>query len=348
MLKKGLFAIFIGFLGLAYKANQPPPPKLPGSPGGPAITAPRIKLSDGRYLAYKEHGVPKDEANYKIVFVHGFDNCRHHAYVATKLSPEVFESLGVYIVSYDRPGYGESDPNPKRTIKSMAFDIEELADQLGLGSKFYVIGYSMGGHTIWSCLNYIPHRLAGATLLAPVVNYWWAGFPSNVSRHAYKQQFVQDQLTLGVAHYFPWLTYWWNTQKWFPSSSVANRTPGIISPSDAEILSKMPYNKDFMAIQAQVRQQGEYGSIHQDLKIGFGKWEFDPMEIKNPFPNNNGSVHLWQGDDDRLVPLSLQRYIAQRLPWIQYHELNNSGHVFLFKEGLMDTIVKTLLLGNSS
>lgn len=71
---------------------------------------------------------------------------------------ELAEDLRVYIVSFDRPGYGESDPNPKRTVKSMALDIEELADQLGLGSKFYIIGFSMGGQVVWSCLKYIPHR----------------------------------------------------------------------------------------------------------------------------------------------------------------------------------------------
>lgn len=68
------------------------------------------------------------------------------------------EELGLYIVSFDRPGYGESDPDPKRTLRSLALDIEELADQLGLGPKFYMLGYSMGGHSVWSCLKYIPHR----------------------------------------------------------------------------------------------------------------------------------------------------------------------------------------------
>jgi pimeloyl-ACP methyl ester carboxylesterase len=61
-------------------------------------------------------------------------------------------------VSYDRPGYGESDPNPKQTVKSLILDIEELADQLGLGSKFYVIGNSIGAQLVWGCLKYIPHR----------------------------------------------------------------------------------------------------------------------------------------------------------------------------------------------
>lgn len=73
-------------------------------------------------------------------------------------SQEHVQELGVYVVSFDRPGYGESDSDRSRTLKSLALDIEELADQLGLGSKFYVIGYSMGGQVIWSCLKYIPNR----------------------------------------------------------------------------------------------------------------------------------------------------------------------------------------------
>jgi len=342
LLKKTVVLLFVGFLAWAYKAIQPPPPKICGSPDGPPVTAPRIKLSDGRHLAYKEHGMPKEMAIYKIVYVHGFDACRHDAVVAETLSPEIVEELGIYIVSIDRPGYGESDPNPKKTVKSMALDVEELADQLGLGSKFYVIGFSMGGQVIWSCLKYIPHRLAGAGLIAPVVNYWWPGFPANLSTEAYYQQFRQDQWTLRVAHYTPWLTYWWNTQKWFPASSVAAKSPDILSPQDKEILTKQSDRKSHVD---QVRQQGEYESLHRDMIVGFGSWEFSPMDLENPFPNNEGSVHLWHGDDDWIVPVKLQRYITQRLPWIHYHELPGVGHLFPHMDGTCNTMIKAMLLG---
>lgn len=80
---------FIGTLAWAYQATRPPPSKLCGSPGAPPITAPRIKLKDGRYLAYKEHGVPRDKAKYKIVFVHGFGGCRHDVPIAATLSPVI-------------------------------------------------------------------------------------------------------------------------------------------------------------------------------------------------------------------------------------------------------------------
>jgi len=56
---------------------------------------------------------------------------------------ELVEELGIYLLAFDRAGYGESDPNPRRDVKSEALDIEELADQLELGQKFYVLGTSM-------------------------------------------------------------------------------------------------------------------------------------------------------------------------------------------------------------
>ncbi|XP_022767098.1 uncharacterized protein LOC111311726 isoform X2 [Durio zibethinus] len=343
MFRTILAVLFVGILACIYQVIQPPPPKICGSPNGPPVTAPRIRLKDGRCLAYKEYGVPRDVATYKIIYVHAFKSGRLNAVVATTLSPEVFEELGVYIVSFDRPGYGESDPNPKRTVKSMAMDIEEFADQLGLGSKFYVIGYSMGGQVIWSCLKYIPNRLAGATLLAPSVNYWWPHFPANVSNEAFSQKSPQDQWVFRVAHYVPWLVYWWNTQKLFPASSVLAGNSDILSSHDKEIMSQISARKNFAS--QQVTQQGEFESLHRDLIVGQGAWEFDPLELENPFPNNEGFVHLWHGDQDRIVPITMNRYIAQQLPWLHYHQVSGAGHLFPLADGMSHAIIKALLFG---
>ncbi|XAR53499.1 2,6-dioxo-6-phenylhexa-3-enoate hydrolase [Bertholletia excelsa] len=340
MFKTFIVVLLIGLLAWAFQTTRPPPPSLCGSPNGPPITAPRIKLKDGRYLAYQEHGVSKDLAKYEVIFFHGFGSGRHDGSI---LTPEIAEELGIHLVTFDRPGYGESDPDPKRTMKSLSLDIEELADQLGLGSKFYVIGYSMGGQSVWACLKYISHRLAGATLIAPVVNYWWPGFPANLSKEAYYQQFPQDQWALRVAHYTPWLTYWWNTQKLFPASSVI-AGKAKFSHQDVQLLNKM-LAVHGMKERPNVKQQGEFESIHRDMMIGFGTWEFDPMELDAPFLDNKGSVHLWQGDDDGLVPVTLQRYIAGKLPWIHYHEVADGGHLFPYADGMREAIFKTLLLG---
>ncbi|XP_044462528.1 uncharacterized protein LOC123193559 [Mangifera indica] len=338
MIRGILVVLLIGTLAWAYQTTIPPPPRICGSPSGPAITGPRLKLKDGRHLAYKEYGLPKHLAKHKIIFFHGFSSCRHDVVIAENLSKETVDELGIYIVSFNRAGYGESDPNTKRTIKSLAMDTEEFADQLGLGTKFYVVGHSMGGQTAWSCLKYIPHRLAGAALIAPVINYWWSGFPRNLSAEAYYLQLPQD-----FAHYAPWLIYWWNTQKLFPASAVVARNPQIFSTQDKQLISKLSGKQTY---KSQVLQQGAFESNHRDMIIGFGNWEFSPMDLQNPFPEGHGSVHLWHGDDDRLVPVILQRYIAKRLPWIHYHELPGAGHLFPFLDGMSESILKALLLTN--
>lgn len=69
------------------------------------------------------------------------------------------------------------------------------------------------------------------------------------------------------------------------------------------------------------------------------------MDIENPFPNSEASVHLWQGAEDLLVPVKLQRYIAQRLTWIHYLELAGSGHLFGYIDGLLEHIIKVMLFG---
>lgn len=224
-------------LSLALQAIlRPPPPKLCGSPGGPPLTSPRIKLRDGRYLAYREDGVQKDKARYKIITVHAFDSTKDFPLPVSK---ELVEELGIYLLAYDRAGYGESDPNPKRHVKSEALDIEELADQLGLGQKFYVLGASMGGYSVWGCLQYIPHRLAGAAMVVPIINYWWPSFPAELSRQAFKRLVVPEQRTLWIAHNIPSLLYLWMTQRWFPSSAAAMHHPEIFSKHDMEVLQKM-------------------------------------------------------------------------------------------------------------
>lgn len=148
-------AVVVGVLGWAYQALKPPPPKICGSRNGPPVTSPRVKLSDGRYLAYREIGAPKEEAKYKVIVIHGFDSSKD---LNLPIPQELIEELKIYFLFYDRAGYGDSDPNPSRTVKNEASDIEELADRLQIGSRFYVIGVSMGAYPAWGCLRYIPHR----------------------------------------------------------------------------------------------------------------------------------------------------------------------------------------------
>lgn len=91
-------------------------------------------------------------------------------------------------------------------------------------------------------------------------------------------------------------------------------------------------------------QQGVHESLHRDMIVAFGCWDFDPMEIEDPFHDGKGSIHLWQGDDDGLVPVALQRYVAKKLSWIKYHEMPNTWHMFLALKSAQDAVLEALLL----
>ncbi|XLR41135.1 hypothetical protein S83_025795 [Arachis hypogaea] len=322
----------------AYKRIMPPPPK-----GPPVITSPRIKLRDGRHLAYSERGVLRENATYKVILVHGYDSSKD---IYLPLSQEVMAELGLYIVTYDRAGYGESDPNPKRNVKSEAFDIQELADQLHLGSKFYLIGMSIGTYPVWACLKYIPHRLAVVSLVVPVINFWWPYFPPKLVKREFEKQLKRDQWKLRIAHYAPgFVLYWWMTQKFFPRDSISERHPILLNKRDLETMQQM--SQVPMPNQHKIRQQGEYESLYRDMMVHFGDWEFDPMELQNPFPQNDEAsyVYLWQGHEDKLVPFELQRFLARQLPWIRYHEVPDGGHFIIHEKHFCEAIFRELLLG---
>lgn len=79
--------------------------------------------------------------------------------------PGVKESLlkdyGVRLVSYDLPGFGESDPHRGRNLSSSASDMIDLASALGIAEKFWLLGYSSGSMHVWSAMRYFPDRIAG-------------------------------------------------------------------------------------------------------------------------------------------------------------------------------------------
>ncbi|CAF2047444.1 unnamed protein product [Brassica napus] len=81
----------------------PPPSKRCGTPGGPPITAPRIRLSNGSYLAYQEHGDSRQNATLKIIFQ--VQCCCRHSVIALFFFGQGFlEENIIYVISYDRPG----------------------------------------------------------------------------------------------------------------------------------------------------------------------------------------------------------------------------------------------------
>uniref|UniRef100_A0A0D3B2B3 AB hydrolase-1 domain-containing protein n=1 Tax=Brassica oleracea var. oleracea TaxID=109376 RepID=A0A0D3B2B3_BRAOL len=388
-----IVSILVCLVCYIYRTLRPPPSRICGTPRGPPVTARRVKLSDGRHLAYRESGVDRDNAKYKIIVVHGFGSSKHMDF---PISKDLVEEQGLYFVFFDRAGYGQSDPHPSRTIKSEAYDIQELADKLNLGPKFYVIGVSLGAYSVYSCLKYIPHRLAGAVLVVPFVPY--SGEDESGVLKRVKGSFSDQENTVvcvldnfdgnsmkvaellillivmrvyffkvcGLTDFTSFstcsvllqvrmctyllLVYGpvrshlgfpaWRLR--YTEIVVISGSKALRSNKDLVIIKKKQENPN--PLMRKARQQGDHECLHRDMIAGFTTWEFDPTELENPFEEGVGSVHMWQGMEDRMIPREINQYISKRLPWIKYHEVPGYGHLLNAEEEKCEDIIKALLV----
>jgi pimeloyl-ACP methyl ester carboxylesterase len=112
-----------------------------------------VRLPDGRILhcydteasgslaLFWHHGTPNIGAPPKPLF-------------------DAADRLGIRWVSYDRPAYGGSSPNPGRDVASAAADVAAAADALGI-DRFAVMGHSGGGAHALACGALLPERVLG-------------------------------------------------------------------------------------------------------------------------------------------------------------------------------------------
>ncbi|KAK2640713.1 hypothetical protein Ddye_022476 [Dipteronia dyeriana] len=90
---------------------------------------------------------------------------------------ELIEEFKIYFLFFYRPGNGESDPDPSRSMKSEAYDVQELADKLQIGPKFNVVR-SCPGSSICALLV----ALSSCQFINRSLKEAASGSPNDVSR----------------------------------------------------------------------------------------------------------------------------------------------------------------------
>lgn len=101
-------------------------------------------------------------------------------------------------------------------------------------------------------------------------------------------------------------------------------------------------------MQNQLSKKGVFDSLRRDFIVAFGKWDFDPLDLSDPYPQKDNAVHIWQGHEDKVVPHQLQRYVSKRLPWVKYHEVPDGGHLLVYDTAVCEAILRSLLLGEDT
>jgi len=119
-----------------------------------------VGLGEGRSICYREFGAA---GGFPVIALHGTPGSRLK-FAATHGSAA---GLGLRLISPDRWGYGGSDMADDPTLAGYAFDIEQLADGLGLDT-FSVAGISGGGPFAAAVAAGLGSRVRGLALISPM------------------------------------------------------------------------------------------------------------------------------------------------------------------------------------
>ena len=282
-----------------------------------------IQLPDGRELGYAEYGVPDGEP---IFFFHGTPGSRLSGlHTGILASPR-----GARVIAPDRPGYGLSDFQPRRTVMDWGRDIEALADALDI-ERFAVLGYSGGGAFAAACAVALPERLAGITMVSSTGPPEFTGSIGGFTRLHRLQWFVARRLPPLVWLYTARLAA---RARRDAESLVDERASS--SPTADRTVMERPVIRTMMAEDwKEAFRQGGRATAYE-FTLLTRPWGFRLDEIEAP-------VHLWHGEQDAIIPVQLARRTAAAIPRCQATFVPDAGHLVLIDHA--GAILDTLLSG---
>jgi len=278
-------------------------------PHGTAETEHRVRLQDGRTLACLELG---DPAGRPVLYFHGYPGSRLEARVAATAAGR----LGLRLLAVDRPGFGQSTFQRRRTMGGWAADVGALADQLSL-ERFSIVGVSGGGPYALACAAMLSHRLARIALVCPVAPLDVAGGKAGM--------LAQDRLMLGLAAraaplargVVHMLVRWMRADV---ERYLRFMMAGMVSP-DRDLFDDPDYRALVLASTAEALRQGGRGAA-RELTLIARPWDFRLQDVRMP-------VSLWQGLADQILPAHMARRLAAALPECNARFLPGEGHLSL-------------------
>lgn len=276
----------------------------------PPLDAHRIRLPDGRWLGFSEYGSPD---GLPMFLFHGTPGSR----LIMQVTRESAARLGIRVISPDRPGYGLSDFQPRRTLLAWPEDVTRIADELGL-DRFAVVGVSGGGPYAAACGFKIPNRVSVAGIISGVG-------PLNAKENAKTLDRVH-RAVLGAVRGAPGIVHLCMAAMGFamrrrPKRLLASYF-GIAPAADKAILARPEIQAALVDDMAEAFRNGRRGAT-QEIVLLARPWGFNAAEIQAP-------VRLWHGEADRIVPVSLGRRMASAIPECKATFIPSAGHFWVF------------------
>ena len=268
-----------------------------------------IRLRDGRTLHVYDEGDPD-----------GLVVVEHHGTPGSGLAYppdlELARERGLRVVSYDRAGYGGSTAKPGREVADVAADIEDVLDALGV-ERFASLGGSGGG----------PHSLAlGALLAGRCVAVGAIASPT-----PWDAEGVDQMAGMGEQ----------NVEEFTAAMEGADAREAFLVPMADELRAASPEEiRDVMStllppvdrdVLTGDRAKHSKANLDRALASGIDGWRDDDLAFVKHWGFDLDAISvpalLWQGVQDKMVPVEHGRWLAGRIPGVDAHISEPDGHL---------------------
>ncbi len=272
------------------------------------------QAEDGRQLEYLVSGPAAGRA---LLFHVGTPNAARLFRAVTGPA----SALGLRVISYSRPGYGQSSAKPGRTVADCVPDVRAVLDAAGV-QEFHTLGWSGGGPHALACAALLPDRCLGAATLAGVAPYPAAGidFLDGMDESNVAEFTAAFEGTEALTTFLEPMTAVFGGAT---GNSVVEGMSGLLSSVDREALTG-EFADDMAAALRGAVAAGIAGWRDDDLAF-VGDWGFALSDIPVP-------VSVWQGRKDRMVPFAHGQWLAARIPGAEAHLFATEGHLSLVSQ----------------
>ncbi len=288
------------------------------------ITDHTITAADGRTVSYADFGEPADVP---VIWCHGGPGSRHvpEAIVARA------RDAGIRPIGIDRPGYGESSPQPGRSIGGWVADAILVADARGL-TRFFLVGVSTGGAYALATAALESQRVSGVLVCCGMTDMAWA------VDHAMMEGNVAVSSTRDR-----------EAVKAIVIESFGEDGEKMLATDDGDLVLSAP-GLAFLAAAAEQGgvmndapfKQGVYGYVDDRMADAhYNGWSsFDIADVTCP-------VIVIHGEQDTVVPVAHARHTAEIVTQAELRTLPEHGHFSVTGE-VLEPLLDLIRSGQSA
>jgi pimeloyl-ACP methyl ester carboxylesterase len=228
---------------------------------------------------------------------------------------ETISGLGIRYLMPERPGFGQSSDLPGRTVAGWARDVGEFADALGL-ERFSVVGVSAGAPYAIACAALLGRRIAATAAVSAM--------PPGFDPWRARGMSLRYRAGLGILRAHPGASIRAGDR----ILEFLRRHPGLLARtlasgaprSDRRLLSEGEARDTAVRSFFEAARRGVRPMI-EDYSVCSADWGFALAGVA-------GTVHVWHGAHDHLVPVAAARRLASALPDAELRISKQDGHFF--------------------